>query len=234
MHPRLARRSEVKVMDDYESEPEYRCQACEELGWSGDVGWRTSCDLGVCGLVEQEDYVGALYNAAGREALNLIYEWLDEDLPGIDLPELLEEAWLNLSISYEFPAEDVVELFRQAGFVSDSKWVSQPTNTMTVYRGCAPDEVERPSWSVSRGIACWYADHQEGAHVYAAEIPPEDVLAIYLGRCSREVVVDPNGLRNVREIGRPKVIISPPSEYDEQRELRALGIRPTPRIRITR
>jgi hypothetical protein len=199
--------------------------AAEDTGRSGLVDL---IDVGVCRLIEQEGYVGAL-KYAGSNSLARIAEWLDEGLPGVDLEELLQVVWLESDISDEFDTDDVVSLFRQAGFVTDSRWVAAPEDVMTVYRGCTPEGIARPSWSMNRGVACWYRGGD--SRVYVARIAPDDELAIYLSRCSREVVVDPRGLRDVREVGRPRVVFIPSDDYDEFRELRAIGMQPSPIVR---
>ena len=190
---------------------------------------RLSCELGVCGLVSEGRLIAALVEVEeehGYSGLDIVAEWVDEGIE-LDLEALLIRVWLGSdgsSYTNHFDNEDIVALFRQAGFVTDTTMIEPPSAPMTVYRGCDPAFILRPSWSRSRSVAAWYADLERGGHIYAAEISPDDVLAILLTNRSREIVVDPDGLRNIREVRRPQALVLIEDVYDERRELRAIGI----------
>jgi len=98
-----------------------------------------------------------------------------------------------------------VRLFRAAGFVTDTPGTERPTAPLTVYRGCLTWRRRGVSWTLKQDRATFYAERHarahggQGARVYAATIPTEHVLGIFLERQEAEIVLDPRRLQKLRE-----------------------------------
>lgn len=109
-----------------------------------------------------------------------------------ELNELLSEWWTDT----EFPHTQqhrLVEIFREAGFVSDER--PRPTESLTIYRGQREGDPPGMSWTLSLGRARWFAkrwkkDGEKGV-VLAVHIPPDVILGLFDRRNEEEVVVDP-------------------------------------------
>jgi len=129
-----------------------------------------------------------------------------------DFSKILGSAW----VMAEAPNQD--PNFRKAGLLSlfksaDPKALMEPREyerllaldeVVTVYRGVTPynaDNVKALSWTLDMEKAEWFARRfgQEGC-VYRAEIAKEHVLALFLGRGEKEVIVDPGQLRNIKAV----------------------------------
>ncbi len=153
------------------------------------------------------DYAEAMARAGRNACPRLIHQWDMEALLGVEqLRKLLPDAWTGP----EFPARALphwywVDLFRRAGFISDT--LAEVREVMTIYRGAVPRWRKAMSWTVDLGRARWFAERSafffhKCARVYAAEIARGDVLAIFFNERpgEAEVVVDPGGLRNIRAV----------------------------------
>ena len=73
-----------------------------------------------------------------------------------------------------------------------------------MYRGAPSERRLGMSWSMSLDTAIWFAKRYDlvssVGRVFVAEVPPQHVFAILKSRAESEVVVNPRGLRNVREM----------------------------------
>jgi hypothetical protein len=106
-------------------------------------------------------------------------------------------------------AAELVTLFRRAGYVSDG--ILSPSSAVTIYRGELLRSAEAGiSWTADPQIARKYAQGYAtvGATRFVRAIaPPEAVLARF--NQEEEVVVDPDLLRNVEELGRLPYFVLP-------------------------
>lgn len=111
---------------------------------------------------------------------------------------LLRMVWCDLELPRQFGYRRIVRAFRAAGFVGEGR----PERGITVYRGCTSAGKRGVSWTLDSERAAWFARRFKlaGEHVYAAEVPPSGVLAVLDDRGEGEVVVDPRGLRNLRQL----------------------------------
>lgn len=149
---------------------------------------------------------------------------IDEDR----LRELLPDAWslANAPLAY-VDSESLVTVFEMAGFISDEDGGEKPTEPLTVYRGAHPSFRDGLAWTTSEERAWFFAcnypdtlrtrmwiDHQvsgspapalgnpdEGFHVYRATVLPWGVLARFDGRKEEEVVVNPDALHDIEDLG---------------------------------
>ena len=133
--------------------------------------------------------------------LPMLVQWQEEgELTNEELRKMLKEAWVDS----EFPCgpdgdqEPLVDLFREAGFMTDIGWEA-PTHDMPVYRGGHADGM---SWTLRKPIAMWFTKrYGEDRPMYQAMIPADGILAIFLeSRGEDEVVVDPSLLYDVTEL----------------------------------
>ena len=149
---------------------------------------------------------------------------IDEDR----LRELLPDVWslTNAPLAY-VDADSLVAMFETAGFISDEDEAEKPTEPLTVYRGAHPAFRDGLAWTTSEGRAWFFAcnypdtlrtrmaiDHQvagapapalgnpsEAFHVYRADVMPWGVLARFNGREEEEVVVNPEALDDLEDLG---------------------------------
>jgi hypothetical protein len=153
------------------------------------------------------DYAEVMARAGRNACPRLIYQWDTEGLLGVEqLRKLLPDAWTGP----EFPARALphwywVDLFRRAGFISDT--LIEIREVTTIYRGAVRRWRKGMSWTVDLDKARWFAERNahffhKPARVYAAEIAREDVLAIFFTERpgEAEVAVAPGGLRNIRAL----------------------------------
>lgn len=115
--------------------------------------------------------------------------------------------WPELESTHRLGHDEVVRLFRRAGYVSDNDRVADsPTYEMTIYRGTdRPDRdaVRGVSWTIEPDTARWYAKRFNVAKagsfgwLWRATVDPDDVLGRFWGYAEREVVVDPRRLRGL-------------------------------------
>jgi hypothetical protein len=122
-----------------------------------------------------------------------------------DLRAVLADAWsAPESPQHCLGIRTWVELFRTAGFISDSNRPA-PTEALTIYRGATWGRRRGMAWSTDPERAAWFATrdelHKRDALVYTVTVEPSTVLALLDGRNEAEVVVDPTELPPVR---RPK------------------------------
>lgn len=137
-------------------------------------------------------------------------------LPQEHLNRLLSDAWnaaewpAQLAKASDLNDRQIVEMFREAGFVTDTSSTERPTQPLRIYRGCTEFGTEGFSWSTEPEVARKFAkregwfgrdEDEYGAPVIVTTvIDPEYVLAVFPSddsRREREVVVDPIGLDTV-------------------------------------
>ncbi len=118
------------------------------------------------------------------------------------LRHLLSEWWTDAEFPTGLGTGRIVELFRSAGFVTDTEGTLAPAGPLTVYRGVRGGSRPRAlSWTLDEAKAEWFARRfafDRPGELYAAEVQPEAVLGIFHGRAESEVVVDPRHLRKIR------------------------------------
>ncbi|MGE0545074.1 MAG: hypothetical protein AB7R89_33370 [Dehalococcoidia bacterium] len=95
----------------------------------------------------------------------------------------------------------VVNLFRHAGFVTDTWDVQPPTQPVFAWRGARPRHGRGLSWTTD-WVTAWFfaARHVQRSgrgYIYAAEMPPHAVLGIFRQRHEEELVVDPRALGTI-------------------------------------
>lgn len=157
--------------------------------------------------------------------LPTLLEWhATEKLDRAALRRLLTEYWcvLDAPLLAASP-EQLVALFRDAGFLSDTRKITAPPSEgLTVYRGCHPAVRRGLAWTTSRERAEFFIQyaqqHRARAYytrairrpeavgesrlrpqLYTAHAPAPVILAMFNERQEYEVVVDPAGLVDVRE-----------------------------------
>ncbi len=157
-------------------------------------------------------------HAQGRnEFFCSVVDWYKAGrLPQEHLNRLLSAAWnaaewpAQLAKAGDLDELNIVEMFREAGFVTDTSGTERPTEPLRIYRGCTEFGTEGFSWSTEPEVARKFAkrdgwlsrDEDEfGVPVIVtAVIDPEHILAMFPsddGRKEREVVIDPTGLDTV-------------------------------------
>ena len=173
-------------------------QQCTEVALRArDTGFRTA--------LSHRDPSGALLWLPHGRALAVIDAW--HRCTDITLDELrvcLAENWAHAEYPHQFGVRRLVRLLKAAGFFSDEPGIVRPMEPMTVYRGAPSERRLGMSWSMSLDTAIWFAERynvvSSVGRVFVAEVPPQHVLAILKSRSESEVVVNPRGLRNVREM----------------------------------
>jgi hypothetical protein len=142
----------------------------------------------------------------GRNAWpEVLFEfWLRGMLCPDDLRALLPEAWSGP----EWPQGRLgialwVDLFRTAGFVSDSARAPS-SSPLLIHRGTTWGRRRGMAWTTDRERAEWFATrlHRPGGLVFTVTVDSDAVLAMIDGRNEHEVVVDPSRLPPVKHPGR--------------------------------
>lgn len=151
------------------------------------------------------DRDGALLLIPRADRLLTIEEWFDAGEVAVDeLRALLAAWWLDAEGPSNLGVVRWVRLFKAAGFVADRAGTEPPIDPLTVYRGIQGYGRRRGlSWTLDRDRAAWFArrfPHFGASVVLVARPRPRHVLGIFHGREEAEVVVNPRGLRNLREI----------------------------------
>ena len=154
--------------------------------------------------IDEGDYEGALLLYDGNSRMAVLWDWLVEgEIEVEDLRALLPLAWTHAEAPSALP-DLALELFRHAGFVSDTD--VELSGLLTVYRGAAPGEPKEQvgiSWTLSYTRAEWFARRLVrggGGKVFVAQVQAVDVLAYFVKRDEAEVVVDPATLGGVEEL----------------------------------
>jgi hypothetical protein len=141
--------------------------------------------------------------------LEVIDAWYEcGALDATTLGRCLIAAWNLIEFPHDHGTERLVELFTAAGFLTDTNGVVAPTAPLTVYRGAGHEYRFGLSWTTSietaqkfaRRVRLCYPGTADTVAVYAAEVAPGYVLAMFNGRKESEVVVSPDGLRNLRTL----------------------------------
>ena len=154
----------------------------------------------------EEELDDLLMTTNRGDRMSKILEWYSPgQLSRDELRNLLVDWWSDVQEPSAYEAGELLELFWEAGFVTDTEGVTRPTTALTVYRGATPDGVQGMAWTLDREKAAWFARRgrligEAESRVYAAEIPPQGVLGIFNERGEREVVVDPFSLQDIREV----------------------------------
>lgn len=120
------------------------------------------------------------------------------------LRRLLTEAWTGAEYpTREIDEDDWLDMFDEAGFVTDCRRLRRPRITHVLWRGCQPGFEFGMSWSDSREKAQWFADRHADVFkrqgiVVELEVPAAAVLARFRhGREEREWVLDPRIIRTL-------------------------------------
>ncbi len=135
-------------------------------------------------------------------ALPLIVEWHASRLLTPDeLNRVLAWHWNREDSPTRFGIQSLVSLFRFAGFVADREGTARPTGPLTIYRGGASSTPLGLSWTTDREQALKFArrSSRKTAVVITAVVQAEHILAILKARQESEIVVDPAGLKILRE-----------------------------------
>lgn len=137
-----------------------------------------------------------------------LFRWYEsEELSRDVLRQLLPLAWKHCPFPTRFlDYRKWIELFRSTGFLTDEPGFVRPSVPFTIYRGSVDEFKRRPTWTTSLSVAvkhcgdarAYYRDRS--AHVYIATAPPDAVLAMFFDKNDNWVVVDPDGLSDVRRI----------------------------------
>jgi hypothetical protein len=152
-------------------------------------------------LEECEEATG-LVGRSTAPVLVLLFYWENlgvfERLPRADQGKLLCDIWKMA----EWPERclgqrEWIRIFWRVGFATDYG-ATRPTESVQIYRGCAPRFVRRMAWTSDIQKARWFATRlwRTDAFVYTAMIAPEGVLAMIDGKGEREIVVNPRCLKN--------------------------------------
>lgn len=140
-------------------------------------------------------------------------EYGEASLPAPELRRLLHEWWPMVDASAHV-AEEIVALFRRAGYVNDTG--RRLEGELTVYRGNLGEDPRLGiSWTLSRAKARWFAQYANGSPralflgleridgeeprptVWRATVAASDVLGYFGSRRESEVVLDPATVRDV-------------------------------------
>jgi len=153
----------------------------------------------------RRDWLQALMVVDKGSQLTMIEAWwLEGALTPVDLGACLAAVWSRIEFPHRFGQRRWLRLFKAAGFVTDTPGTEPGTEPLTVYRGAIPTRRRGMSWTLDPVRAAWFARRWDVLSrtglVYAADVPPRHVLAIFHGREELEVIVNPPGLRNLREM----------------------------------
>lgn len=164
-------------------------------------------------FMDAGDFVKVIERAGSKEVAEVIVELADR-LSRRELRRVLRENWDRCDAHRPF-REDFLELFRRAGYVSDTR--RKPRGVLTIYRGNL-SHGQPPaglSWTLSVDVARWFAQYcatsgranylgmgLEGGDptIWRAKINAEDILGYFIGRKEREVVVDPATIFDIEKL----------------------------------
>ena len=126
-----------------------------------------------------------------------------------DMSAILSDAWIrseNPNSDVNVSKEELISYFENsdAEFLMNEQEIeimNSLSDTVTVFRGVTQrnaDNINALSWTLEKQKAEWFANRfgEEGV-VYEAQIPKENVLAVFTGRNEAEVVVNPKCLQNI-------------------------------------
>ena len=121
-----------------------------------------------------------------------------------DLRTLLAYVWPDIEQPSNWGNQNLLSLFRRAGFVSDGQ--PQPTEPLTIYRGvCSSRYRSGLSWTTDRERAYFFARRfafDGRGVVYTGIADPKHILGMFDDRQETEIVVDPSMVRRIRAIER--------------------------------
>lgn len=130
-----------------------------------------------------------------------------------DFSEMLCSAWIsaeNPNSDINVSPSELLELFSYADpeYLMDDneqKQLAALDSPVTVYRGVTSfnaENIRAMSWSLDYDKAEWFSKRfgEEGT-VYEAKIPKDHILALFNGRNESEIILNPNYLEEIQEIG---------------------------------
>ena len=148
--------------------------------------------------------IGDMVLLSHYERLPLICTWYERgELDGTSLNQLLADSWSHGGYPYDigWDIADWVELFEDAGFVSDQPGTVPPTEPITVFRGGPPGSERGMSWTTDKALGEFFATRnvwREGAaELWQSTILPEYVYGLFFHRQESEVVLNPDMLGEI-------------------------------------
>lgn len=129
-----------------------------------------------------------------------------------DLGKALSIAWTrqeNPNDDVNVQREEIVPLFEGASKktlmdTEERRTYDELPDVVDVYRGVTSfndGDIKALSWTLDKGTAEWFSTRfSENGDVYRATIAKEHVLAVFLGRDEKEVVVDPRYLKDIQKV----------------------------------
>ena len=147
------------------------------------------------------DRVLILIHRPDRMALILRFQARFDDG---ELGQLLSDWWTDVEQPRQYGYRRLLRLFRRVAPLTNGAEI--PTAPLTIYRGVnRKAEAAGISWTTDAWKAVWFARRlpglgAPGGHVYAGEVAPPDVLAMFGDRQESEIIVDPRTVRAMREL----------------------------------
>lgn len=167
--------------------------------------WRDA----LCDKIDLADNVYDIFAMLNKPYVLTFLKYAQPYLSHKEFSELLGVAW----IGSEAPNKDanaskkeLVAMFKQADLSVlmddvERTQLAELDDVVTVYRGVTSHNaknIRALSWTLSYDTADWFAQrfHESGT-VYEAQIKKEHILALFLGRGEKEIVLDPKYLKDI-------------------------------------
>lgn len=126
--------------------------------------------------------------------------------------QLLRDAWIATEFPHQMPNKNLMRLFQNADaqFLmteEEIKALGTMPDEFPVFRGLQDDRARRKalSWTTSYEVAHWFASRWKAGvsrpRIYKAVVCKKNVYMYTNSRNEEEVVVNPNRLKKIEEVG---------------------------------
>ncbi len=164
------------------------------------------------GSIEQSETVFEIYGMMTKPYLMAYLKFAQPYLNQEDLSKMLSDIWIRTeapNLDPNLTPRMLEKLFEKAhkSTLMDEMEYQQYRNlpdVVTVYRGVTSYNQKNGralSWTLDQEVAHWFAHRfSEEGTVYQAKIKKENILALFLHRSEKEVIVKPECLMEISEV----------------------------------
>lgn len=162
----------------------------------------------------QEEFAGSIMQRKNAYSIacligtcykSVFFESVKEYLSEKDFAEILVDYWSASGIT-DVSKEKFLSWFKEANKAylmnrGEQKKFNKLPERVTIYRGVYnPDYKNGFSWTIDKRIANWFANRYEDeqSYVYECIVDKKDILCYLDIRNEKEVIIDPEILKNMR------------------------------------
>jgi hypothetical protein len=159
---------------------------------------------------DMDDVAKIFYHIRKADRIS-VFDFVKHSLGTKDYSNILGDIWQLTEFPHQYGMRKLVALFKRTSprFLMDENdfkvWQALPQE-IRVFRGVQkicrkPAKVRGLSWTMSLEKAKWFANRWKNkGKVWQADIYKDDCFAYFDGRKEKEIVLNPNRLRNLQVV----------------------------------